>query len=71
LEINYGNYYNTHTRLQEMVMVEDEKKRRGRMGNVEEATMNLERNKDMAMKRIPKIDKFGRAYATGERDFRI
>ncbi len=52
-------------------MVEDEKKRRGRMGNVEEATMNLERNKDMAMKRIPKIDKFGRAYATGERDFRI
>jgi hypothetical protein len=47
-------------------MIEDEKRRIAGMGDVEGAKLSMERSKEIAMKRIPKIDVFGRAYATGQ-----
>ncbi len=47
-------------------MIEDEKRRIASMGDVEGAKLSMERSKEIAMKRIPKIDAFGRAYATGQ-----
>lgn len=46
-------------------MVEEEKKRMGKMGDRVKAKADLDKAKEMAMKRIPIIDEFGRAYATG------
>lgn len=55
------------TSWQEMAMVESEKKRiRGKTAP-EAVSASKETAKEAAYRRIPKLDQFGRAYATGKR----
>jgi hypothetical protein len=55
------------TSWQEMAMVESEKKRIRGKAAPEAVSASKETAKEAAYRRIPKLDKFGRAYATGKR----
>lgn len=52
---------------QEIVMVEDEKKSMKDKVDEKAVKIGMEMAQKMALKRVPVIDKFGRAYATGRR----